>query len=1089
MKKLICLLISIVIATGMCGAAAKTVKAADPADGIEIFADKVTRIMSKYGNLPQVSTYSKNAEMQEYQTCRLIVKSEEKLDTLNAVSVISGYRNLWILQFETPYDTAEAYEYYSALDCVKYVQPDRPVTMQSTDDYTEDQRTWGMEMTRTAEVTEFFEGISLAQVKVGIIDSGLDYNNDVFEGRLVDNGVNLSTSGEIGTAMSDDPKSHGTHIAGIVAMNTLENTKLRAYKIFNYEGYSTELLVITAIDLAVSDGMDIINLSLGTSDSEPLRESLQNAYDAGTVIVTASGNAGTDCSSFLPAAFEEAITVGAVGSDGLPADFSNYGSTVDLIAPGVDIYSCLNGNSYGLLSGTSTATPFVSAVSALMLSCNSDLTPSQIETAIKENAFPVNGSYLKSKTGSGILNAAQAIDCSRAVGAEIGVADEINYGDVTVSFSESENTVTYYTLNGTYPTKENGILYEEPFALTKSAEIMWRSFSENENIFSSKAKSLKIRIFSESDESDFTVNESGVLTGYSGSEISVAVPETVNGITVTAIGNNAFESIDTSFKEIILPDTVKSIGTKAFKLNKSIEYVKGDGLETIGESAFSDSSLITLDAKNVITISAYAFNRCTEFSDFNSFDVVTVDDYAFMGVNGISEIKLDKLKNLGAWAFRNTSLEKVTLNALESFKEYGGEYSCGAFYECKFLKEIYLPSLKEWGSGISGERAFMNCSSLKIFHAPLLTELGKYALRNCTSLYEVNLESVEALEAYSLAGCTNLKNLYLPNTVTAGENAFTGSGIEYIYFEKLKNCNAFFTKSCTVILPSTASVLGFDSSYISNITTEKVHLKIYATPGTYAQEWAESIHNYCTSEFIALPLIITSSPEHITNEAKLSVDAVGFNLTYQWYGSIDGTKNNLVLLDGETEKHFNIPEREEFAGYFCKVTSTENGVSSSAVKGAVYAHLLPADYSSYNTAKAKIPSNLSIYTDESVAALNDALAVDVSGKIAKYQDVIDAQTQEILNAISALKFKDADYTAVYTAISAVPEDLSPYTPASVQTLQEAIDKVDYSLDITKQGTVDTYANDINRAIENLEKEGFFARLFRLIAEFFKNLFS
>ncbi|MBQ8764053.1 MAG: leucine-rich repeat protein [Clostridia bacterium] len=1089
MKKLICLLLSCIFIFGINLSLTSPTDAAENAGSIEAFAEKVTQMISNYDDLPQVEIYSERPEMQEYETCRLIVKSEEKIDKLNAVSVISGYRNLWIMQFETPYDTAEAYDYYSKLDCVEYIQPDRPVTMQSTDDYTEEQKTWGSAMTRTAEAADFLKEASPAEVKVGIIDSGLDHNNDVFDGRLVDNGINLSKSGD-DTAMSDDPKSHGTHIAGIIAMNTPENTKLRAYKIFDYRGNSTELLVITAIDYAVSDGMDIINLSLGTAYSEPLRESLQNAYDAGTVIVTASGNTGADCSEILPAAFEEAITVGAVNKDGIPADFSNYGSTVDIVAPGVDIYSCLNNNKYGIISGTSMATPFVSSAAALMLGYDSGLTPSQIETALKENALPVNGAYPKTKTGSGILNIAQAAEFPRADASEIIFSSKINYGDASVTFSESENVDTYYTLNGDYPTKENGILYEEPFVLTESAEIKWRSFSKDEKLFASKMNSEKIRIFSEANESDFTVNESGVLTGYKGSAASVSVPEKVNGITVTAIGNSAFEGTKASFKEIVLPDTVKSIGTKAFKQNKTVEFVKGDGLELIGESAFSDcTALKALDAANVTEICGYAFNRCTGFSDFNSFDVITVDDYAFMAVNGIHELKLDKLKNLGAWAFRNTSLEKVTLSALESFREYGGEYSCGAFFECEFLKEIYLPSMTEWGKGLSGERSFMNCKSLEIFHAPLLTLLGKYAFRNCTSLRDVNLESVETVEAQSLSGCKSLNELYLPKTVIVEEKAFTGSSIKNIRFEKLERCDAFFTESCTVILPSTASVLGFDSSYIGTTATEKVHLKIYAAPDTFAEEWANAKHNNCTSEFIALPSVITSFPEHLTNETELSVDAVGFNLTYQWYGSLDGTKENLVLLKGETENNLVIPENTEYAGFFCTVTSTENGVSSSETKGAVYADILPADYTAYNAAKAKVPSDLSIYTEETVAALNAVLSVDVSGKIAAEQSIVDSQTNAILNAISALKPKAADYSAVYEAIAAVPSDLSPYTPESVKALQEAVDGVDYNLDITKQKTVDSYANNIKEATEKLEKESFFARLFRLIAEFFKNLFS
>ncbi len=1029
MKKLICILLSCVLTFGICGAFAKHTDASETDGGIDAFAEKVSEMISEYGTVTQVETFAENEGLREYETCRLIVKSEEKIDALNAVSVISGYRNLWVLQFKNPYDAASAYEYYAKLAGVEYVTPDRIVTMQSTDNFTEEQKSWPGEMTRTTEVKDYFENRNSEEVTVGIIDSGLDYNNDIFDGRLVDNGVNLSEPNK-DTAMSDDPKSHGTHIAGIIAMNTPDTTKLRAYKIFDYRGNSTELLVITAVDLAVSDGMDIINLSLGTADSDALRESLQNAYDSGTVIVTASGNKGIDCADILPAAFDGAITVGAVDKNGTPADFSNFGATLDIVAPGVDIYSCLNGNKYGLISGTSMATPFVSAAAALLLGNDSDLTPSQVENSLKENAHPVKGGYSKSKIGDGILNIAQAIECPRTEDAELIVTNQDGYGEVTVSFVEAENTATYYTLNGDYPTKENGILYDSPFEITESLPIIWRSFSDDDSLFASKAKTETIRTFEVPDESDFTVDNNGVLTGYSGSENSVIVPETVGGITVVSVGDGAFEGTKVSFSEIILPETVKSIGTKTFRLNKSVRYVKGEGLETIGESAFSGcSSLVTFDAPNVKTINGYAFNRCTLLSDFNASEVTEIGEYAFASAESITDFSLGKLENLGTNAFEK--------------------------------------------------------SGLRVFDAPLLKAVSKAAFSDCISLSDVNVENAQIIETQAFSGCKNLRKLYLPNVVTAESQAFSGSNIGYIRFDKLEKCDAHFTSDCSVVLPATATSLGFDSDYIVN----RVHLKIYSAPDTFAEEWAKSRHSNCTSEFIALPAVEAAFPEYITNETELSVDAVGFNLTYQWYGSTDGTQNSLVLLDGETEKCFNIPEDKQYTGYFCKVTSTENGISHSAIKGAVYAHLLPADYTAYSSAKAKVPSDLTIYTEESVNALTAALAVDVSGKISDEQHIVDAQTQLILNAISALKLKPADYTAVHTAVANIPSDLSPYTPESVKTLQNAVDGVDYSLDITMQSAVDSYADSITKAIENLEKEGFFARLFRLIKEFFENLFS
>ncbi len=1027
MKKLICFLLSCVFVFGLCSTLPKQTDAAESSGEIEVFANKVTRMIKEYGNLPQVDVYSKNDSLSEYETCRLIVKSKEKIDTLNAVSVISGYRNLTVLQFETPYDAAEAYEYYSSLGCVEYVQPDRPVKMQSADDFTQEQKTWGSEMTRTTEVCNYFENAELYEVKVAVIDSGIDYNNDIFEGRLVDNGINLSSSGDE-TGKSDDPKSHGTHIAGVIAMNTPEEIKLRSYKIFDFKGNSTELLVITAIDFAVADGMDIINLSLGTSDSDALRECLQDAYDSGSVIVTASGNKGVDCADILPASFKGAITVGAVDPNGKPADFSNYGTTLDIVAPGVDIYSCINNNDYGLISGTSVATPFVTAASAILRGYNSELSPDEIEALLKENAIPVDGTYSKTKTGSGILNIAQALECPRANESEIIITESTD--SVTVSFSEAENTDTYYTFDGGYPTEKTSLLYDEPFTVTTSGEITWRSFSDDGSLFASKARSEKIRVFVAPDDSLFTVDNNGVLLGYSGNDTSVIVPETVGGITVVAIGGSAFSGSKASFKELVLPDTVKSVGEKAFRLNKTIEYVKADGLETIGESAFSGcSSLEILDAPNVKTVSGYAFNKCSSLSVFNSAKVTEIGEYAFTGVEKISELKLDKLEKLGSHSFED--------------------------------------------------------SYIKVFHAPALKKIETAAFASCVYLHEVNFESVETVEAQALSGCKNLSELYLPNAVTIGARAFTASEIKFIRFEKLESCEAYLSNDCTVILPSTVTYLGFDSNYIVN----DVHLKIYAAPDTYAEKWANSGHYNCKVEFISLPSVISSFPEYLTDETEISVEAIGFNLTYQWYGSVDGSKNNLVLLDGETEKCFNIPEYDRFAGYYCTVTSTENGVSSSETKGTIYADMLPADYSAYNSAKARVPSDLSIYTDETVTVLTAALSVDVSGKTVTGQAVIDAQTRKILDAISALRLKAADYSAVYAAVANVPTDLSSYTPDSVKALQSAIDSVDYTLDITAQRTVDTYAENINKAIDNLEEESFFARIFRLIKEFFEKLFS
>lgn len=500
MKKLICFLLSGIFIFVAFPLIMQPTDAAENLSEIEIFAKKVREMTEIYGNLQAVESFADGSVYEDYKTCRLIVKSEKEIDTLNAVSVISGYRNLRILQFETPYDAAKADEYYSTLDCVEYSHPDRPVTMHSTEEVNE---TWGSDITRTTEVCDYLNDASLEEVTVAVIDSGIDYNHEIFEGRLIDNGINFTPNGGK-EGMCDDTKFHGTRVAGIIAKNTPETTKLRAYKVFDYKGASTDLILITAIDQAVADGMDILNLSLGTLESEAMLETLENAYDSGAVIVTATGNSSANCNGILPAAFEGSITVGAVDKDGKPASFSNYGECLDILAPGVDIHSCINNNKYDIDSGTSMAAPFATAASAIMLGHNPNLTSLQIETALKENAIPVRGSYPEEKTGKGILNIAQAMDFPRAESSDISISSYDENTKTTVTFSETENTDIYYTLDGSYPDRENGILYEGPFDVKKNCRVMWRNFSDDSSLFASKAKYEEINGSSYVPSADYT---------------------------------------------------------------------------------------------------------------------------------------------------------------------------------------------------------------------------------------------------------------------------------------------------------------------------------------------------------------------------------------------------------------------------------------------------------------------------------------------------------------------------------------------------------------------------------------------------------
>jgi subtilisin family serine protease len=234
---------------------------------------------------------------------------------------------------------------------------------------------------------------------------------------------------------------HATHVAGIaagvhgvqVAGNTLSGVAPNAY-IGNYkaltiptpdfglDGNSAE--IAAAIEAAVADGMDVINLSLGEPEVEPSRDlvvkALEGAAAAGVVPVVAAGNDFDDFgfgSVSSPANAPDAITVAAVDSHNAIADFSSAGPTPlslqmkpDVAAPGVDVISSLpvsQGGLFGTLSGTSMAAPVVSAAAALLKERHPTWTVAEIKSALEQTGDPVAGVTVQ-RDGGGVIDLPRA---------------------------------------------------------------------------------------------------------------------------------------------------------------------------------------------------------------------------------------------------------------------------------------------------------------------------------------------------------------------------------------------------------------------------------------------------------------------------------------------------------------------------------------------------------------------------------------------------------------------------------------------------------------------------------------------------------
>jgi subtilisin family serine protease len=230
-----------------------------------------------------------------------------------------------------------------------------------------------------------------AGVDIYIVDSGIRYTHRTFGGRARFGGYDFQPSTAQGPPGSDCD-GHGTHVAGLaggVTIGPATGANLYSIRVLGCNGEGSSIGIIEGIDhvlrTANRNGRTrILSLSLGTERSPTVNRYIQMAFDRGVIPVAAAGNEEQDACVTSPASAPAAITVGASNRrDGLPL-FTNYGSCVDIFAPGDQIQSAshLNDNGLTVLSGTSMATPIVSGVIAVMLQQSPLLTPQEITQAI-----------------------------------------------------------------------------------------------------------------------------------------------------------------------------------------------------------------------------------------------------------------------------------------------------------------------------------------------------------------------------------------------------------------------------------------------------------------------------------------------------------------------------------------------------------------------------------------------------------------------------------------------------------------------------------------------------------------------------------
>lgn len=270
---------------------------------------------------------------------------------------------------------------------VRMVEQDRVVRLTAT----QKKPTWGLDRVdqRGRTLSKTYRATADGDnVHAYVIDTGIRVSHKQFGGRA---SYGYDFVGN--DTKADDCNGHGTHVAGTIGGSTYgvaKKAKLVAVRVLDCRGEGMISDVIDGIDWVTANAVHpaVANMSLGGDYSPSLDFAVQDAIDSGITFVVAAGNENMPAMLGSPAGVPDAITVAATDAKDRRASFSNYGSVVDIFAPGVNIVSSVasSNTARGTYSGTSMAAPHVAGAAALLLDAAPGLTPAQVRAKLVSNA-------------------------------------------------------------------------------------------------------------------------------------------------------------------------------------------------------------------------------------------------------------------------------------------------------------------------------------------------------------------------------------------------------------------------------------------------------------------------------------------------------------------------------------------------------------------------------------------------------------------------------------------------------------------------------------------------------------------------------
>ncbi|GGV68413.1 S8 family peptidase [Streptomyces massasporeus] len=360
---------------------------AAPAEGRVLAADAPTAIKDSY-----LVTLKKSAGLKASSAAgKGLVKEYGGAVDKTFGKALNGY--------SATLSAAEARQ-LAADPAVASVEQNQRVTLAAT----QTNAPWGLDRVDQASLplsgTYTYPDSAGSGVTVYVIDTGVRITHQQISGR-----ASHGYDAVDGDNNASDGNGHGTHVATTIAGTTYgvaKKAKIVGVRVLNNSGSGTTAGVIAGIDWVTQNhsGPSVANMSLGGGASATLDTAVRNSIASGVTYAVAAGNSSTTASSSSPARVAEAITVGATTSTDAKASYSNYGSALDIFAPGSSITAGwhTSDTATNTISGTSMATPHVAGAAAVYLAGHTSSTPAQVATALVNGA--VTGKVTSAGSGS-----------------------------------------------------------------------------------------------------------------------------------------------------------------------------------------------------------------------------------------------------------------------------------------------------------------------------------------------------------------------------------------------------------------------------------------------------------------------------------------------------------------------------------------------------------------------------------------------------------------------------------------------------------------------------------------------------------------